>query len=266
MKHKEVEVKEKFNQVEIDKNENLKKKKIKKVILICVCIIIGVNLLLLAIVMFTPSSCDETSVTSSSSKWIKSDSELIEGSNLYYYYKETPQNFIDEINKNFSLLAKNNCINVSSYNKSQLFSITNTTNNPNNVTTYTCSFGTSQICGFYLDSTDDGIIQIRTGVSINALVDAGITDVSVVYGYNALEITTALVNCAVIDEDKADEVYDDLYAYLKDGKTDFYINGLAVHGSLDSSTNIQQFTIIKIDEDKYNYSIDKSLNPVKLEY
>ena len=36
MKHKEVEVKEKFNQVEMDKNENLKKKKIKKVILICV--------------------------------------------------------------------------------------------------------------------------------------------------------------------------------------------------------------------------------------
>ena len=29
MKHKEVEVKEKFNQVEMDKNENLKKKKIK---------------------------------------------------------------------------------------------------------------------------------------------------------------------------------------------------------------------------------------------
>ena len=57
-----------------------------------------------------------------------------------------------------------------------------------------------------------------------------------------------------------------LEKYIKDGKTDFYINGLAVHGSLDSSTNIQQFTIIKIDEDKYNYSIDKSLNPVKLEY
>lgn len=36
MKHKEVEVKEKFNQVEMDKNKNLKKKKIKKVILICV--------------------------------------------------------------------------------------------------------------------------------------------------------------------------------------------------------------------------------------
>lgn len=249
-------------------DKNAKKKKIKKTVLICIGVFIGINILLFAIAMFAPSSGDTTSNSDSSSKskWINYGSEIIDGSGIYYYYDEKPQNFVDDINKVFSEIANDKNVDISKYGETAKYTITDTTDNPNDVTTYTCSFGTANIYAYYLDCNDDGILQIRTALSIDNLVNAGITDVNAAYSYSATNITTALVACNGVDKNKVDDMYSDLYKNLKNGKNNFYINGFAVLGKLDSSTRLQQYTIIKIDKDKYDSLLGTESNTVELEY
>lgn len=245
-------------------DKNAKKKKIKKAVLICVGVFIGINILLFAIAMFVPSSDDGTNSSSSSSKsmWVNNGSELVDGSGLYYYYNEKPQNFAKKINTSYEKIIKICNIDASNYDID--FEIVDTMENPNNIITYTCAQNSGSLLGYYLDCNDDGIVQIRTTVAIQAIAETTNVDVDMlVYGYSGILISTALLACDAIDESDVDRLYTDLVQNLSDNKITFYINGIAIRGSFDESSKTLQFTIIKLDKSEYK---DLNLDAVELNY
>ena len=230
----------------------LKKKKVKKIVLICLGVFIGINVLLVAIAMLMPSSDSTDKAAGSSSKWIKSDTEIVENSGAYYYYDESPDDFVDKINSLFKSLAEKS--EVSSENTDKFYKYDSKTKQENSdITTYTYSANNNQVMGLYIDCYKGKVAEVRPVINVNAMVNGGQDDINTIY--NNMSMNTALALCALegIDESQIEEVQKTIYNSMsKDGITGWYINGL--FAALNTNTGqegIVLVNILKMDEDLY---------------
>ena len=230
----------------------LKKKKVKKIVLICLGVFIGINILLVAIAMLMPSSDSTDKAAGSSSKWIKSDTEIVENSGAYYYYDESPDDFVDKINSLFKSLADKSEVN--SENTDKFYKYDSKTKQENSdITTYTYSVNNNQVMGLYIDCYKGKVAEVRPVINVNAMVNGGQDDINTIY--NNMSMNTALALCALegIDESQIEEVQKTIYNSMSnDGITGWYINGL--FAALNTNTGqegIVLVNILKMDEDLY---------------
>ncbi len=229
-----------------------KKKKVKKVVLICLGVFLGINILLVAIAMLMPSSDSTDKAADSVSKWIKSDTKIAENSKIYYYYDESPDDFVDEINSLLKSLADKS--EVDSENADNLYKYDNKTEHEDSdVITYTYTANNNQVMGFYIDCYKGKVAEVRPVINVNAMVSGGQDDINTMY--NIMSMNTALALCALegFDENQIDEVRKTIYNSMSnDGIAGWYINGL--FAALNTNTGqegIVQVNILKMDEDLY---------------
>ena len=229
-----------------------KKKKVKKVVLICLGVFLGINILLVAIAMLMPSSDSTDKAADSVSKWIKSDTKIAEKSKIYYYYDESPDDFVDEINSLLKSLADKS--EVDSENADNLYKYDNKTEHEDSdVITYTYTANNNQVMGFYIDCYKGKVAEVRPVINVNAMVSGGQDDINTMY--NIMSMNTALALCALegFDENQIDEVRKTIYNSMSnDGIAGWYINGL--FAALNTNTGqegIVQVNILKMDEDLY---------------
>lgn len=229
-----------------------KKKKVKKVVLICLGVFLGINILLVAIAMLMPSSDSTDKAADSVSKWIKSDTKIAENSKIYYYYDESPDDFVDKINSLLKSLADKS--EVDSENADNLYKYDNKTEHEDSdVITYTYTANNNQVMGFYIDCYKGKVAEVRPVINVNAMVSGGQDDINTMY--NIMSMNTALALCALegFDENQIDEVRKTIYNSMSnDGIAGWYINGL--FAALNTNTGqegIVQVNILKMDEDLY---------------
>lgn len=229
-----------------------KKKKVKKVVLICLGVFLGINILLVAIAMLMPSSDSTDKAADSVSKWIKSDTKIAENSKIYYYYDESPDDFVDKINSLLKSLADKS--EVDSENADNLYKYDNKTEHEDSdVITYTYTANNNQVMGFYIDCYKGKVAEVRPVINVNAMVSGGQDDINTMY--NIMSMNTALALCALegFDENQIDEVRKTIYNSMSNnGIAGWYINGL--FAALNTNTGqegIVQVNILKMDEDLY---------------
>ena len=229
-----------------------KKKKVKKVVLICLGVFLGINILLVAIEMLMPSSDSTDKAADSVSKWIKSDTKIAENSKIYYYYDESPDDFVDKINSLLKSLADKS--EVDSENADNLYKYDNKTEHEDSdVITYTYTANNNQVMGFYIDCYKGKVAEVRPVINVNAMVSGGQDDINTMY--NIMSMNTALALCALegFDENQIDEVRKTIYNSMSNnGIAGWYINGL--FAALNTNTGqegIVQVNILKMDEDLY---------------
>ena len=228
-----------------------KKKKIKKIVLICLGVFIGINILLVVIAMLIPSSDSTDKAAGSSSKWIKSDTEIVENSGAYYYYDESPDDFVDKINSLFKSLAEKS--EVSSENADKFYKYDSKTKQENSdITTYTYS-SDNHITGLYIDCYKGKVAEVRPVLDVNAMVNGGQDDINTMYKNMSMNMALALCALEGIDENQIEEVQKTIYNSMSnDGITGWYINGL--FAALNTNTGqegIVLVNILKMDEDLY---------------
>ncbi len=229
-----------------------KKKKVKKIVLICLGVFIGINILLVAIAMLMPSSDSTDKTAGSSSKWIKSDTEIVENSGVYYYYDESPDDFVDKLNSLFKSLADKS--GVSSESADKFYKYDSKTKQENSdITTYTYSANNNQVMGLYIDCYKGKVAEVRPVIDVNAMVNGGQDDINTIY--KNMSMNTALALCALegINKNQIEEAQKTIYNSMSnDGITGWYINGL--FAALNTNTG-QEGTvlvnILKMDEDLY---------------
>ena len=229
-----------------------KKKKVKKVVLICLGVFLGINILLVAIAMLMPSSDSTDKAADSVSKWIKSDTKIAENSKIYFYYDESPDDFVDKINSLLKSLADKS--EVDSENADNLYKYDNKTEHEDSdVITYTYTANNNQVMGFYIDCYKGKVAEVRPVINVNAMVSGGQDDINTMY--NIMSMNTALALCALegFDENQIDEVRKTIYNSMSNnGIAGWYINGL--FAALNTNTGqegIVQVNILKMDEDLY---------------
>lgn len=245
-----------------------KKKKIKKVVLICLGVFIGINILLVAIAMLMPSSDSTDKAAGSSSKWIKSDTEIVENSGAYYYYDESPDDFVDKINSLFKSLADKS--GVSSENAENIYKYDGKTEHEDSdMITYTYSGNNNHVVGFYIDCLNGKIIDVRPVIDVTTLFSNGQGKDEL---YSNMAGDTALALCAYegIEENQINEVYKVIYNSMCNEKTTgWYINGFFAGlktVTVPSQHTLFEVSIFKMDEDLYksekagNKSIEINLN------
>ena len=239
-----------------------KKKKVKKVVLICLGVFLGINILLVAIAMLMPSSDSTDKAADSASKWIKSDTEIAENSEMYYYYDESPDDFVDKINSLLKSLADKS--EVDSENADNLYKYDSKTKHENSdITTYTYSANNNQVMGFYIDCYKGKIAEVRPVLDVTTAFSnsKGKDDI-----YGNMALNTALALCAYegIEENQIDEVYKVIHNSMCNEKTTgWYINGF--FATLKTVTVPSQHTLIeinifKMDEDIYKKTKEKAGN------
>lgn len=229
-----------------------KKKKVKKVVLICLGVFLGINILLVAIAMLMPSSDSTDKAADSASKWIKSDTEIAENSGIYYYYDESPDDFVDKINSLLKSLADKS--EVDSENADNFYKYDNKTEHEDSdVITYTYTANNNHVMGFYIDCYKGKVADVRPVIDVNAMVSGGQDDINTIY--TIMSMNTALALCALegFDENQIDEVRKTIYNSMSnDGIAGWYINGL--FAALNTNTGqegIVQVNILKMDENLY---------------
>ncbi len=230
-----------------------KKKKIKKIVLICLGVFIGINILLVAIAMLMPSSDSTNKATDSGSKWIKSDTEIVENSGVYYYYDESPDDFVDRINSLFKSLADKSGVNSESADKFYKYD-SKTKQENSDITTYTYSANNNQVMGLYIDCYKGKVAEVRPVIDVTTLFSNG-QGKDELYGNMAFDTALALCAYEGIEENQIDEVYKTIYDSMCSEKiTGWYINGF--FATLKTDTVSSQHTlfevyILKMDEDLY---------------
>lgn len=245
-----------------------KKKKIKKVVLICLGVFIGINILLVIIAMLMPSSDSTDKAAGSSSKWIKSDTEIVENSGAYYYYDESPDDFVDKINSLFKSLADKS--EVSSENAENIYKYDGKTEHEDSdMITYTYSANNNHVFGFYIDCLNGKIIDVRPVIDVTTLFRNGQGKDEL---YSNMAGDTAIALCAYegIEENQINEVYKVIYNSMCNEKTTgWYINGFFAGlktVTVPSQHTLFEVSIFKMDEDLYksekagNKSIEINLN------
>ena len=230
-----------------------KKKKIKKVVLICLGVFIGINILLVAIAMLMPSSNSTDKAAGSSSKRIKSDTEIVENSGAYYYYDESPDDFVDKINSLFKSLADKS--EVSSENAENIYKYdSKTEHEDSDMITYTYSANNNHVVGFYIDCLNGKIIDVRPVIDVTTLFSNG-QGKDELYGNMALDTALALCAYEGIEENQINEVYKVIYNSMCNEKTTgWYINGFFAGlktVTVPSQHTLFEVSILKMDEDLY---------------
>lgn len=229
-----------------------KKKKIKKIVLICLGVFIGINILLVVIAMLIPSSDSTDKASGSSSKWIKSDTEIVENSGMYYYYDESPDDFVDKINSLIKSLADKSEVNYK--NAENFYKYDSKTKQENiDITTYTYSANNNQVIGLYIDCYKGKVAEVRPFLDVNAMVNGGQDDINTIYKNMSMNVALALCVLEGIDENQIEEVQKTIYNSMSnDGITGWYINGL--FAALIANTDLKGIVlvnILKMDEDLY---------------
>lgn len=231
----------------------LKKKKVKKIVLICLGVFIGINILLVAIAMLMPSSNSTDKTAGSSSKWIKSDTEIVENSGAYYYYDESPDDFVDKINSLFKSLADKS--EVSSENAENIYKYdSKTEHEDSDMITYTYTANNNHVVGFYIDCLNGKIIDVRPVIDVTTLFSNG-QGKDELYGNMALDTALALCAYEGIEENQINEVYKVIYNSMCNEKTTgWYINGFFAAlktVTVPSQHTLFEVSILKMDEDLY---------------
>ena len=244
----------------------MRKIKIIKTILIIIAVWIVLNILLLiicAIVSDDTSSTDYTdssvsddtssadytdsSVSDSiqeSSKWIKSYSEIIEGSGIYFAYDMNYNDFIDSINANFDTIAKQGNLDIGDFS----FDYSDTLKQ-NGFTTYTFS-ASNDIFGYYIDTTEAGIIQVRPVISYGDLVNQGYSFDNVMSLFS-LQVSLALSAYEIIDVEEIDSLWQDLKDnIINEGNYQFYKDGIVFRINYDDT--LIQCSMFKVDDNQYD--------------
>lgn len=230
-----------------------KKKKVKKVVLICLGVFLGINILLVAIAMLMPSSDSTDKAADSASKWIKSDTEIAENSGIYYYYDESPDDFVDKINSLLKSLADKS--EVDSENADNFYKYDNKTEHEDSdVITYTYTANNNHIMGFYIDCLNGKIIDVRPVIDVTTVFSNG-QGKDDLYGNMALNTALALCAYEGIEESQIDEVYKVIYNSMCNEKTTgWYINGFFAGlktVTVSSQDTLFEVNILKMDKDLY---------------
>lgn len=231
----------------------LKKKKVKKIVLICLGVFIGINILLVVIAMLMPSSDSTGKTAGSSSKWIKSDTEIVENSGAYYYYDESPDDFVDKINSLFKSLADKS--EVSSENAENIYKYdSKTEHEDSDMITYTYTANNNHVVGFYIDCLNGKIIDVCPVIDVTTLFSNG-QGKDELYGNMALDTALALCAYEGIEENQINEVYKVIYDSMCNEKTTgWYINGFFAGlktVTVPSQHTLFEVSILKMDEDLY---------------
>lgn len=230
-----------------------KKKKIKKIVLICLGVFIGINILLVVIAMLMPSSDSTDKASGSSSKWIKSDTEIVENSGMYYYYDESPDDFVDKINSLFKSLVDKNEINYENAENFYKYD-GKTEHEDSDMITYTYTENNNHVAGFYIDCLNGKIIDVRPVIDVTTVFSNG-QGKDDLYGNMALDTALALCAYEGIEENQIDEVYKVIYNSMCNEKTTgWYINGFFAGlktVTVPSQHTLFEVNIFKMDEELY---------------
>lgn len=230
-----------------------KKKKVKKVVLICLGAFLGINILLVAIAMLMPSSDSTDKAAGSSSKWIKSDTEIVENSGAYYYYDESPDDFVDKINSLFKSLVDKNEVNYENAENFYKYD-GKTEHEDSDMITYTYTENNNHVAGFYIDCLNGKIIDVRPVIDVTTVFSNG-QGKDDLYGNMAFDTALALCAYEGIEENQIDEVYKVIYNSMCNEKTTgWYINGFFAGlktVTVPSQHTLFEVNIFKMDEDLY---------------
>lgn len=230
-----------------------KKKKIKKIVLICLGVFIGINILLVVIAMLMPSSDSTDKASGSSSKWIKSDTEIVENSGMCYYYDESPDDFVDKINSLFKSLVDKNEINYENAENFYKYD-GKTEHEDSDMITYTYTENNNHVAGFYIDCLNGKIIDVRPVIDVTTVFSNG-QGKDDLYGNMALDTALALCAYEGIEENQIDEVYKVIYNSMCNEKTTgWYINGFFAGlktVTVPSQHTLFEVNIFKMDEELY---------------
>lgn len=157
-------------------------------------------------------------------KMDKSDTEIAENSGIYYYYDESPDDFVDKINSLLKSLADKS--EVDSENADNFYKYDNKTEHEDSdVITYTYTANNNHIMGFYIDCLNGKIIDVRPVIDVTTVFSNG-QGKDDLYGNMALNTALALCAYEGIEESQIDEVYKVIYNSMCNEKTTgWYING-----------------------------------------
>lgn len=188
--------------------------------------------------------------------WIYYESGLLNSvessSNIYYVYDMSADDFISKVNENFEKMADQQGVSDADANQSEFEYNDKLENNMDqNVITYTYTLNGNNILGFYIDTIDSKIFQIRPVINTDSYIDNGYS-VDDIYGHFSLLNMLALSALDVIDIKTNQQTYTNIYENLQNGVSRFYKSGILFYLSTTDNSSAITFQMIRVTDEQWN--------------
>lgn len=254
-------------------NKKSKKKKVLTALLIVFILVFVIPMIIgFAAAVFsddTDTADENSAVTSDYSEasegsggvsqndgWIYYESGLLNSvessSNIYYVYDMSADDFISKVNENFEKMADQQGVSDADANQSEFEYNDKLENNMDqNVITYTYTLNGNNILGFYIDTIDSKIFQIRPVINTDSYIDNGYS-VDDIYGHFSLLNMLALSALDVIDIKTNQQTYTNIYENLQNGVSRFYKSGILFYLSTTDNSSVITFQMIRVTDEQWN--------------